>query len=81
MVYHVHSKVEFTPWEVETHDSNDTILVSEYHGIKDELSADEQEALTKAEAHANTPSKAVLDTLGRQGRRRIGDVGLLGSLG
>ncbi|MCP4602363.1 MAG: toxin [Proteobacteria bacterium] len=60
------SKVEFTPWEVLTYDVNDTVLVSDYYADYSNHSADEQAALDKAAAHADTPSIALLDTLGRQ---------------
>ena len=66
VTYHVHSKVEFTPWEVKTYDQNDTVLASEYYGIYDDLTDVEKAALDKAAAHADTPAVAHLDTLGRQ---------------
>lgn len=62
------SKVEFTPWQVKTFDENDTVLESEYYNKYGTLSAEEQTALDKAANHADTPSVADLDTLGRQYR-------------
>ena len=74
VTYHVHSKVEFPPWEVTTHDANDTVLESEYYGQYATLTPAERVALDKAAAHAGTPSTAHLDTLARQFRivQRLG---------
>ncbi|MCD4813872.1 toxin [bacterium] len=60
------SKVEFTPWKISKFDENDTVMDSDYYQLKDTLPTDEQDALTKAEAHYNTPQVSLLDTLGRE---------------
>ena len=62
------SKMEFNSWEVKTFDLNDTVKDSEYwknNYASSELPEEEKKALEKAAKHYNTPSKAVLDTLGR----------------
>ncbi len=59
------SKVEFTPWEIRTYDENDTVKDSDYYK-KNNLPTEERAALTKAEAHYNTPQISLLDSLGRE---------------
>ncbi|MFV8749406.1 SpvB/TcaC N-terminal domain-containing protein [Nannocystaceae bacterium ST9] len=65
------SRVEFTAWEQTSFDQNDTVLDSDwyaeryaYAGVDEALLKEKRAALLAAE-HANTPSKVVLDTLGR----------------
>lgn len=64
------SKVEFSPWEMTSFDLNDTVKDSEnwqrlFTAPLDPEQDKEREALTKAAKHYNTPSKAILDSLGR----------------
>ena len=65
------SRVTFTPWEQLTHDPNDTVQGSAWYAERDALTpgTDENDAeidaATKAEAHAATPTRTVLDHLGR----------------
>ena len=58
------SKVEFDAWQQATWDENDTVAESDWYK---QQTAQEQKALAEklAETHANTPSVAHLDTLGR----------------
>ncbi len=60
------SKVAFTPWQISKYDENDTVTESAYFQKYAQLPPDEQAALTKAQAHANTPHVSFLDTLGRE---------------
>jgi len=60
------SKVEFTPWEQATWDQNDTVLESAWYASrKDSSDAAQKRAAELAAAHANTPTCAYLDSLGR----------------
>lgn len=61
-----HSEVKFDSWQVSTYDENDSIKDSTYY--KEHIGAgdEEAEALQKAEAHYNTPSVVILDSLARQ---------------
>ncbi len=62
------SKIEFTPWQEEYYDANDTVKDSTFamqdidNGIPQ---ADQDDARRKAEYHYNTPDIHVLDNLGR----------------
>jgi len=61
-----HSKVEFTPWEIITFDRNDTLTTASPWYIEMMAGTDEQQdAATKALAHADTPMTQHLDTLAR----------------
>ena len=86
---HTWEKVIFDPWEQETWDANDTVLVDDPAADPDvggyfarldgadylptwhqaradgDLGAAEQDAAQKAAAHANTPTSAYFDSLGR----------------
>ena len=65
------SKIEFTPWETITWDANDTVLQSDWYGARlgyegDDIARQkERRAAELAAAHADTPTRAHLDTLGR----------------
>jgi RHS repeat-associated protein len=65
------SKKTFTPWEQLTHDPNDTVLESDWYAERDALTPGtdqndaERDAATKSEAHAATPTRTLLDHLGR----------------
>lgn len=66
------SKVTFTPWEQLTYDANDTVLESDWYlrrtdSARPDFINDikEKQAAAKAAAHADTPGKAYIDTLGR----------------
>jgi RHS repeat-associated protein len=68
------SRVEFSPWHVETFDANDTVTESRWYadrGSPDPASAlppgasPETRAAWLAAQHAGTPSLAILDSLGR----------------
>ncbi|MEB3359019.1 MAG: SpvB/TcaC N-terminal domain-containing protein [Synechococcales bacterium] len=57
---------EYQAWQVREFDANDTIRQSPYFQIpRGQLSTEEQDALNKAEAHANTPQEQALDGWGR----------------
>ncbi|MBT9313994.1 SpvB/TcaC N-terminal domain-containing protein [Leptothoe spongobia] len=62
------TKVEFTPWEEQHYDENDTVKDSPYykknHNNKD-LPAAERQALEKAAQFYDTPEIKVLDNLGQ----------------
>ncbi|NEQ34877.1 MAG: sugar-binding protein [Okeania sp. SIO3I5] len=68
-----YSKVEFTPWEIKHYDENDTVkdssyyknFIANYPADPTEVQKNEKNALSKAAAFYNTPSMAVLDSLGR----------------
>lgn len=62
-----HSKVEFDPWQVTGYDQNDTVLDSQAYAESSGLLANDPKkiALDKASVHYNTPSKTILDALGR----------------
>ncbi len=86
---HTYEKVVFDPWQQQTWDVNDTVLVADpktdtevgdffrrlpdadylptWHSrrISGGLDSAEQDAAAKAAAHADTPSTAFLDSLGR----------------
>ncbi|HPG76915.1 MAG TPA: RHS repeat-associated core domain-containing protein, partial [Rhodoglobus sp.] len=65
------SRVEFTPWEQVSYDPNDTVTTSDWYAARiDYAGSDvallkEKRAAQQSAAHANTPSKVVLDSLGR----------------
>ncbi|MCB9300535.1 MAG: hypothetical protein H6566_07795 [Lewinellaceae bacterium] len=66
------TKVEFTPWEQRTFDQNDNVLESAWYARRTDSTrpdyindAKEKTAATNAQAHADTPGVAHLDTLGR----------------
>jgi RHS repeat-associated protein len=66
------TKVEFTPWEQQTWDQNDTVLASIWFARRTDTSrpdfinnAYQHEAALLAKDHANTPAVAHLDALGR----------------
>jgi RHS repeat-associated protein len=65
------SETTFTPWEQLTHDPNDTVLESDWYAERDALTPGtdendaERDAATKAAAHAATPTRTLLDHLGR----------------
>jgi RHS repeat-associated protein len=61
------SRIGFDAWMQETYDENDTVLDSSWYQarINGALGEAEQEAAQKAAIHANTPSIAYLDALGR----------------
>jgi len=65
-----HSKVEYDPWQVSSYDQNDTVLDSQAYIERAGLPADDLKrmSLDKAAVHYNTPSKVVLDPLGREFR-------------
>jgi RHS repeat-associated protein len=58
---------EFDPWQRITSDENDSVLDSDWYAARSggQLGAAEACAATKAAAHANTPTVANYDTLGR----------------
>ncbi|MBL1278764.1 MAG: VCBS repeat-containing protein [Fluviicola sp.] len=63
------SKVEFTPWQVSSYDPNDTVKDSRNYAENLALIGTTDPkgiALEKAEAHYNTPTTVVLDSLGRE---------------
>jgi len=67
------SKVEFTAWNQESRDKNDTVLESDWYAEKgspdpnmpNEPTDPEERAAYLAARHANTPQLVHLDTLGR----------------
>jgi RHS repeat-associated protein len=65
------ARVTFTPWEQLSYDPNDTVLDSDWYTERDALTPGtdynngEIDAAEKAEAHAGTPTRTVLDHLGR----------------
>jgi YD repeat-containing protein len=65
------SRVAFTPWEQVSYDPNDTVLTSDWYASRinyagsDVALLKEKRAAQQSAAHANTPSKVVLDSLGR----------------
>lgn len=61
------TRTQFAPWQTINWDQNDTVLDSQWHLARHALplSDPERDADTKALVHANTPSIAQLDTLGR----------------
>ena len=66
------SKVEFDPWQQSTWDNNDTVLESQWYidrGSPDPAAPEPSNQTTRAAwltaQHANTPTVAYLDTLGR----------------
>ena len=61
------SRVEFDPWEQTTWDANDTVLESRWRDERQKPGSDvsERKAADLAAKHANTPSVAHLDSLGR----------------
>lgn len=62
------TRVELTPWSVRSFDPNDTVQASRYRREREALPAGnwERTALTRALAHADTPSIVHLDPLGRE---------------
>ncbi len=67
-----YSRVERSPWQLTTHDPNDTVTepgnlwrAARQPGASPTPSAAEQRARQLAEAHANTPTDLHLDPLGR----------------
>ncbi len=71
--------VEFDPWQTTNSDENDTVLGSQWYAARSggQLGPAEQDAATKAAAHANTPSVINADTLGR-GFQTVADNGASG---
>jgi RHS repeat-associated protein len=59
------SLVEFDPWQQKTFDPNDAIAGTRWLSEHQAGTADEQRAATLALAHADTPTTAHLDSLGR----------------
>jgi RHS repeat-associated protein len=60
------TKVEFTPWTQSTWDANDTVLQSAWYAARQNSTDPAQKrAAQLAATHANTPTVAHLDTLGR----------------
>ncbi|MBC8070323.1 MAG: RHS repeat-associated core domain-containing protein, partial [Deltaproteobacteria bacterium] len=61
------ARVEIEAWRIATHDRNDTVLESAWFAERTGLGADasERRAAELAAAHANTPTVAHLDSLGR----------------
>ncbi len=64
------TKVSFTAWDQTSYDQNDTVLDSQWYADRSGSGIyatipEEVEARDKSVAHANTPSKVYLDTLGR----------------
>ncbi|MBK7957187.1 MAG: VCBS repeat-containing protein [Bacteroidetes bacterium] len=64
------TKVSFTAWDQTSYDQNDTVLDSQWYADRSGTGIyasipEEVEARVKSVAHANTPSKVYLDTLGR----------------
>lgn len=64
-------RVELTPWEQVSHDANDTVLASDWYAQRIALTPGipfndgEIYAATRAAGHAGTPTRTVLDHLGR----------------
>ncbi|NEP50817.1 MAG: RHS repeat-associated core domain-containing protein, partial [Moorea sp. SIO3C2] len=66
------SKVEFTPWETNHYDENDTVkdstyyqdFIAQYPATPTEAQKNEKNALDKAAVFYNTPQMMVLDSLG-----------------
>jgi RHS repeat-associated protein len=65
------SRTAYSAWEITSYDQNDTVLDSTYKSLRDGLPATDLEkmALTKAEAHANTPTRVQLNPQGLEIRR------------
>ena len=61
-----YSEVVFDPWQVSTYDENDTVKDSSYYQDHIGSGDEEAKALQKAEAHYNTPSVTILDSLARE---------------
>src|SRR6266851_1942732 len=61
------ARVEFDPWQQSTWDENDTVLESRWYADRSALDdrTPEHRAAQLAARHANTPTIAPLDTLGR----------------
>ena len=64
------SKVEFSPWQVETFDANDTVAEpgNRWYAEKSAAtsSTEDKRAARLASEHANTPAQVHLDSLGRE---------------
>ncbi|MDR3483155.1 MAG: SpvB/TcaC N-terminal domain-containing protein [Burkholderiaceae bacterium] len=64
-----YSRVDYTPWQVSSYDANDTVLEvgnAWYAAMSAATaSAEQQRAAQLTAVHANTPSVAFLDSLGR----------------
>jgi RHS repeat-associated protein len=64
------SRVEFSPWHITRFDANDTVLEAGHGWYLRNSAADASEAQVRAAGlaaqHANTPSRAFLDSLGRE---------------
>lgn len=64
-------RVAFTPWEQTTYDASDNVLTSDWYAERDALSPGtpdndgEIDAKDKAALHADTPTRTLLDHLGR----------------
>ena len=64
-------RVTFTPWEQTTHDASDNVLTSDWYAERDALTPGtpdndgEIDAKDKAALHADTPTRTLLDHLGR----------------
>ncbi|MFH8836682.1 SpvB/TcaC N-terminal domain-containing protein [Streptomyces sp. NPDC017868] len=63
-----HRRVDFSPWHVTDHDQNDTVLEPGngwYARTSTSALPAERRAARQAAAHAGTPGRALLDSLGR----------------
>lgn len=63
-----HHRVDFSPWHVTDHDPNDTVLEPGngwYARMSTSALPAERRAASQAAAHAGTPARALLDSLGR----------------
>ncbi|MFG2753509.1 SpvB/TcaC N-terminal domain-containing protein [Streptomyces xanthophaeus] len=62
-----HQRVDFSPWHVTDHDANDTVLApgnAWYARMSTSALPAERRAARQAAAHAGTPGRSLLDTLG-----------------
>jgi len=65
------SKVEFSPWQLQAFDQNDTLLEAgnrwySGHALDASASAEDKRAAALAARHAGTPSQTHFDSLGRE---------------
>lgn len=65
-----YSRVEFSPWQIETYDPNDTVMEAGNVWVATKTAATatpaEKRAARLAAEHANTPALTILDSLGRE---------------
>lgn len=68
-----YTHVEYGTWSVARYDQNDTVQDSLYRVLRENLPDGDHEkvALTKAQAHANTPTLSYFDPLGREIKRVV----------